>query len=46
MRRDLDLVRDILIKVGEADAAVDADDLAGERPHELVAYHCMLLASI
>ena len=44
MRRDLDLVRDILIKVGEADTAVNADDLVGDRPYELVAYHCMLLA--
>ena len=39
MRRDLDLVRDILIQVGEADGPVDYEDLGGGRPLALVAYH-------
>lgn len=44
MRRDLDLVRDILIQVGEADGPVDYEDLGGGRPLALVAYHCNLMA--
>ena len=44
MRRDLDLVRDILIQVGEADGPVDAEELGGDKPYSLVAYHCELLA--
>lgn len=44
MRRDLDLVRDILIQVGEADGPVDYEDLGNGRPAALVAYHCELMA--
>lgn len=44
MRRDLELVRDILIQVGEADGPVSAENLRGNRSYDLVAYHCMLLA--
>ncbi len=38
MRRDLDLVRDILIQVGDADGPVDYEDLGGGRPAELVGF--------
>ena len=44
MRRDLDLVRDILIQVGEADGPVDYEELGNGRPAALVAYHCVLMA--
>lgn len=44
MRRDLNLVRDILIRVGDADGPLEAGELGGDRPYGLVAYHCMLLA--
>ena len=44
MRRDLDLVRDILIQVGEADSPVDYEDLGNGKPAALVAYHCELMA--
>ena len=44
MRRDLDLVRDILIQVGEADGPVDYEELGNGRPTALVAYHCILMA--
>lgn len=40
MKRDLDLVRSILIYVENAADEVDADDMATERwPIETVAYH-------
>lgn len=44
MRRDLDLARDILIQVGEADGPVDYEELGNGRPAALVAYHCVLMA--
>lgn len=44
MRRDLDLVRDILIQVGEADGPVDYEELGNGRPAALVAYHCVPMA--
>lgn len=45
MRRDLDLVRSILIYVEDADSEVDAGDMATKRwPIELVAYHVRLMA--
>lgn len=44
MRRDLDLVRDILIQVGEADGPVDYEELGNGRPAALVAYRCDLMA--
>lgn len=44
MKRDLDLVRSILIYVENADCEVDADDMAAERwPIETVAYHARLM---
>ena len=44
MKRDLDLVRSILIYVENADDEVDADDMATERwPIETVAYHVRLM---
>lgn len=45
MKRDLDLVRSILMYVENADDEVDADDMATERwPIETVAYHVRLMA--
>lgn len=45
MKRDLDLVRSILIYVENAADEVDADDMATERwPIEMVAYHVRLMA--
>ncbi len=45
MKRDLDLVRSILIYVENAADEVDADDMATERwPIETVAYHVRLMA--
>ena len=45
MKRDLDLVRSILMYVANADDEVDADDMATERwPIETVAYHVRLMA--
>ena len=45
MKRDLDLVRSILMYVENADGEVDADDMATERwPIETVAYHVRLMA--
>lgn len=45
MRRDLDLVRSILIYVENADSEVDASSMATERwSIELVAYHVRLIA--
>lgn len=44
MGRDLDLVRDILIQVGEANDPVDYEDLGNGKPAALVAYHCELMA--
>lgn len=45
MKRDLDLVRSILMYVKNADCEVDADDMATERwPIETVAYHVRLMA--
>lgn len=44
MKRDLDLVRDILMQVGEADGPVDYEELGNGRPAALVAYHCVLMA--
>lgn len=45
VKRDLDLVRSILIYVENADDEVDADDMATERwPIETVAYHVRLMA--
>ena len=45
MKRDLNLVRSILIYVENADCEVDADDMATERwPIETVAYHVRLMA--
>ena len=45
MKRDLDLVRSILIYVENAGSEVDADDMATERwPIETVAYHVRLMA--
>ncbi len=45
MKRDLDLVRSILIYVENADGEVDADDMATERwPIETVVYHVRLMA--
>ena len=45
MKRDLDLVRSILMYVENADSEVDADDMAMERwPIETVAYHVRLMA--
>ena len=45
MKRDLDLVRSILIYVENAGGEVDADDMATERwPIETVAYHVRLMA--
>lgn len=44
MKRDLDLVRSILLYVEGADDEVDADDMATERwPIETVAYHVRLM---
>lgn len=44
MKRDLDLVRSILMYVENADSEVDADDMAMERwPIETVAYHVRLM---
>lgn len=44
MKRDLDLVRSILIRVENADDEVDADAMATERwPREMVAYHVRLM---
>ena len=44
MKRDLDLVRSILLYVEGADYEVDADDMATERwPIETVAYHVRLM---
>lgn len=44
MKRDLDLVRSILLYVESADDEVDADDMATERwPIETVAYHVRLM---
>ena len=40
MRRDLDLVRSILIYVDKAEDEVDAEEMATERwPIEMVEYH-------
>lgn len=45
MKRDLDLVRSILMYVENAADEVDADDMATERwPIETVAYHVRLMA--
>lgn len=45
MKRDIDLVRSILIYVENAADEVDADDMATERwPIEAVAYHVRLMA--
>lgn len=45
MKRDLDLVRSILIYVENAAGEVDADDMATERwPIEAVAYHVRAMA--
>lgn len=45
MKRDLDLVRSILLYVEGADDEVDADGMATERwPIETVAYHVRLMA--
>lgn len=45
MRRDLDLVRSILIYVEDADSEVDAGNMATKRwPIETVAYHVRLMA--
>ena len=45
MKRDLDLVRSILIYVESADDEVDAEDMATERwPIETVACHVRLMA--
>lgn len=45
MKRDLDLVRSILMYVENANDEVDADDMATERwPIETVAYHVRLMA--
>lgn len=44
MKRDLDLVRSILLYVENADDEVDTDDMAAERwPIETVAYHVGLM---
>lgn len=44
MRRDLDLVRSILLAVERADGEVDIDDLACDAwPYEEVAYHVRLM---
>lgn len=45
MRRDLDLVRSILIYVEKAEDEVDAEDLVTDSwPFETVAYHIRLMA--
>lgn len=45
MRRDLDLVRSILIYVEKAEDEVDAEDLVTDGwPFEIVAYHVRLMA--
>lgn len=45
MRRDLDLVRSILIYVEKAEDEVDAEDLVTDSwPFEIVAYHIRLMA--
>lgn len=45
MKRDLDLVRSILMYVENADGEVDADDMATECwPIETVAYHVRLMS--
>ena len=45
MRRDLDLVRSILIYVEKAEDEVDAEDLVTDGwPFETVAYHVRLMA--
>lgn len=46
MRRDLDLVRSILIYVEKADGPVDANDLVdGANDFNKVSYHVMLMAN-
>lgn len=45
MKRDLDLVRSILIYVEKAEGEVDAEDLVTDDwPFEIVAYHVRLMA--
>lgn len=45
MKRDLDLVRSILIYVEKAEDEVDAEDLVTDSwPFEIVAYHVRLMA--
>lgn len=45
MKRDLDLVRSILIYVEKAEDEVDAEDLVTDSwPFEIVAYHIRLMA--
>ena len=47
MKRDIDLVRSILIYVENAADEVDADEMATERwPIETVAYHVRLMAHL
>lgn len=46
MKRDLDLVRSILIYVEKADGPVDANDLVdGANDFNKVSYHVMLMAN-
>lgn len=46
MKRDLELVRRILLRVEEADGPLCLDDLAsGKYPEEVVAYHVGLMAA-
>jgi hypothetical protein len=43
MKRDMELVREILLKLAESDKPLPLDALASERDRDLVAYHVGML---